>query len=133
MMRAASPVSAGGVAARLIALRRKHSHKVFRFRISAALELKFCKRAKAQPQRSQRRSAKRAKTIKVFLRGLRVTLATFAVKALDVITRQVYLGGSASILSRMPTVSSTVLPTISRLFGLSLSTVSWTVCQNTSL
>src|ERR1035438_201698 len=44
-----------------------------------------------------------------------------------------YFGGSGSILSRMRMVSSITLPTICKLFGLSLSTVSWVVCQKTSL
>src|SRR5580704_17073111 len=48
-------------------------------------------------------------------------------------TRVSYFGGSGSILSRILTVSSMVAPTISRLLGLSLSTVSWVVCQKTSL
>ena len=40
------------------------------------------------------------------------------------IKRAHYFGGSGSILSRMRVVSSMTAPTISRLFGLSLSTVS---------
>lgn len=42
-------------------------------------------------------------------------------------------GGNVVILSRMWMLSSMVLPTISRLFGLSLSTVSCGVCQKTLL
>lgn len=44
-----------------------------------------------------------------------------------------YFGGSGCILSRMRMVSSSTLPTIWRLLGLSLSRVSCVVCQNTSL
>jgi len=44
-----------------------------------------------------------------------------------------HFGGSGSILSRMRTLSSITLPTISRLCGLSLSTVSCGVCQKTLL
>ena len=44
-----------------------------------------------------------------------------------------HLGGNGSILSRILTVSSTTVPTISRLLGLSLSTVSCGLCQNTLL
>ena len=44
-----------------------------------------------------------------------------------------HLGGSGSILSRRRTLSSITLPTICKLLGLSLSTVSWVVCQKTSL
>jgi len=44
-----------------------------------------------------------------------------------------YFGGSGSILLRMFTVSSTTLPTMCRLCGLSLSTVSCGVCQKTLL
>src|SRR5580700_926379 len=46
-MRAASSVSEGGIAARQMALRVKHSHRAFRFCIPRALDMKLRKRAKA--------------------------------------------------------------------------------------
>src|SRR5580700_9653629 len=55
MMRAASSVSLGGVAAKQMALSTKLNHKTFSIRISGALEMKPRKRAKALTQSSFRR------------------------------------------------------------------------------
>jgi len=103
--------SLAGVAAREMRQKARHNHRVVSFRISAELEMKFGKSAKAHrrvrgenPQRIRSNSSGSA-----------------------------YFGGSGSILSRMRTVSSTTVPTISRLFGLSLSTVSCGVWWKTSL
>src|SRR5579864_8050944 len=46
MIRSASSLSAGRLAARQVKLRTKNTHTVFAFRISAALEIKSGKRAK---------------------------------------------------------------------------------------
>src|SRR5271154_7129030 len=113
MMRAELSVSEDGVAERHTAL-STHNHKTVNFRMSAELEMKFQKRAKAQSQTAWKAKAETAKNSRP-------------------IRARSYLGGRGSILSRMPIVSSMVLHPISRLLGLSLSTVSCVVCQNTSL
>jgi hypothetical protein len=89
--------------------------------------MKFRKRAKALNRKDRKGYAKDAKQELD-------RLAFFAIKSFSPqSTPADHFGGSGSSLSRIPTVSSTVLPTISRLLGLSLSAVSCTVCQNTSL
>src|SRR5438270_8062408 len=112
MMRVESSVSEGA-AARQIALRQRHIHTAFNFGMLEELEMKSGKRAKKQ----------RAKALNRRDRGERPRRSQ----------RKAYFGGSGSILPRMRIVSRMVPPTISKLLGLSLSTVSCVVCQKTSL
>src|ERR1700679_3372606 len=116
MMRSASSLSAGGVVARQIVVRIRHSARTLSFRIRGELEMNFWKRAKAADVREHLRTL-----------GLEMSLPKGAAP------HDHYFGGSESILSRMLTVSRIVLPTISRLLGLSLSTVSCGVLQKTLL
>src|ERR1700683_1538598 len=111
MMRALSPESVGRGAARERQLKMKHRQTIFTGRIG-------CIRNEcAEKSKTLYRRVRQGRTRRALRKG-------FA---------SPYFGGSGFILSSMLTVSRIVLPVISRLFGLSLSTVSCGVCQKTLL